>query len=57
MEAGAIIKMVEDVFFHLRFIIDVIRSDDDSTIQAVLKHPERGTQGQVLKSSKDKLCG
>ena len=42
MEASAILKMVEDAFYNRLFIIDVIVSDDDSTIGAVLKHPTKG---------------
>ena len=55
MEASTILNMVEDAFYNRFFIIDVIVSDDDSTIRAVLKHPSKGAQGQVLKSSKGKL--
>ena len=55
MEAYAILKMVEDAFYNLLFIIDSIASNGDSTMRAVLKHPSKGTQGQVLKSSKVKL--
>ena len=55
MEASAILKMVEDAFYNCFFIIDVIVSDDDSTMRAVLKHPYKGARGQVLKSSKGKL--
>ena len=55
MEADAILKMVEYAFRHHFFIIDVIVSNYDSTIQAVLKHPSRGAQGQFLKSPKGKL--
>ena len=54
MEASAILKMVEDAFYNRFFIIDVIVSDDDSTMQAVLKHPSKGARVQVLKSSKGK---
>ena len=53
MEAGAILKMAEDAFHHHCFIIGVI-VNDDITIQAVLKHPSKGYQGQGLKSSKGK---
>ena len=42
MEAGAILTMVEDAFHHHCFIIDVIISNDDITMQAVLKNPPRG---------------
>ena len=52
MEDYAILKMVEDAFYNHFFIIDVIVSDNDRTMQAVLKHPSRGARGQVLKSSK-----
>ena len=55
MEASAIMKMVEDAYYNRFFIIDVIVSDDDSTIQDVLKHSSIGVRGQVLKTSKDKL--
>ena len=48
-------KMVEDAFLNRFFVIDIIVSDDDSTMQAVLKHPSKGARGQVLKSSKGKL--
>ena len=50
-----ILKMVEDALYNRFFIIDVIVSDDGSTMQAVLKHPSKGARGQVLKSSKGKL--
>ena len=53
--ASAIIQMVEDAFYNRFFIIDVIIRDNDSTIQSVLKHPSKGAQDQVLKSSKGKL--
>ena len=55
MEASAILKMVEDAFYNCFFIIDVIGSDDDSTMQTVLKHPSKGARGQVLNLSKGKL--
>ena len=55
MEASAILKMVEDAFYNIFFIMDVIVSDDDSTIRDVLKHPSKGARGQVLKSSKGKI--
>ena len=55
MEASAILKMVEDALYNSLFIIDVIVSDDDSTMQAVLKHPSTGVRGQVLKTNKGKL--
>ena len=47
--------MVEDVFHNCFFIIAVIVSDDESTMKAVLKHPYKGAQGQVMNSSKGKL--
>ena len=47
--------MVEDAFYNRFFIIDVIVSDDDSTMRAMLKHPFRCAQGQVIKLSKVKL--
>ena len=55
MEASAILEMVEDAFYSRLFIIDAIVSNDDNTIQAGLKHPSKGAQGQVLNSSKGKL--
>ena len=55
MEASAILKMVEDAFYNRFFFINVIISDDDSTMRAVLKHSSNGARGQVLKSSKGKL--
>ena len=55
MEASAILKMVEDAFYNRFFVIDIIVSNDDITIRAVLKHPSKGARGQVLKSSKGKL--
>ena len=57
MEGSAIMNMVEDAFYNLFFIIDVIVSDNGSTMQARLKHPSKGAQDQVLKSSKVKLEG
>ena len=55
MEASAILKMVEDAFLNCFFVIDIIVSDNDSTMRAVLKHPSKGSRGQVLKSLKGKL--
>ena len=55
MEASANLKMVEDAYYNHFFIIDVIVSDDDSTMRAVLKHPSICARGQVLKTSKGKL--
>ena len=47
--------MVEDAFYNITFIVDIILSENDRTIGAVLKHPLIGVQGQVLKTSKGKL--
>ena len=55
MEAYAIMNMIEDKFHHRCFIIDLIVSDNASTMRAVLKHTSRGYRVQVLKSSKGKL--
>ena len=55
MEASAIMKMLKDAFYNHFLIIDVIVINDDSTMQAVLKHPSKGARVQVLKSSKGKL--
>ena len=55
MDAAEILKMVEDTLLDICFIIDAIISGDDITMQAVLKHPSIGAQGQVLESSKVKL--
>ena len=55
MEASAILKVVEDALYNSFFIIDIIVSDDDSTMRSVLKHPSKGARGQVLKSSKGNL--
>ena len=55
MEAYAILKMVEDALQNRFFIIDVIVSNNDSTMCAVIKHPPKGALGQILKSSKVKL--
>ena len=55
MEASTILNMAEDGFCNRFFIIDVIISNDDTTMQAVLKHPSKNVRGQVLKSSKGKL--
>ena len=55
MEASAVLKMVEDALYDQLFIVDVIVSDNDSTMLAVLKHPLIGVRGHVLKSSKGKL--
>ena len=55
MKAYAILKMAEDAFYNRFYIIDVIVSDDDSTMRAVLKHPSKVARGQVMKSSKQKI--
>ena len=55
MEASAILKMVENTFYNYFFVVDIIVSDNDSTIRAVLKNPLIGVQVQVLKTSKGKL--
>ena len=55
MEASTILKMVEDAFYNRFFIVDVIVSDNDRTLRAVLKHTLIGVRGQVLKTSKGKL--
>ena len=55
MEASAILKMVEDAFLNRFFVIDIIVSDDDRTMRAMLKNPSKVARVQVLKSSKGKL--
>ena len=55
MEASVILKMVENAFLNCFFVIDIIVSDNDRTMRAVLKHPSKGARGQVLKSSKGKF--
>ena len=42
MEASDILMIVEDEFYNQFFIVDIIVSDDERTIQAVLKHPSIG---------------
>ena len=54
MEASAILKMLEDAFYNHFFIIDDIVSDDDRTMQYLLKHPFKGVWCQIIKSSKGK---
>ena len=49
--------MVDDAFYNHFFIIDVIFSNDDSRLRAVLDHQSIGVQGQVLKKFKGKLDG
>ena len=55
MEASEILNMVEDALYSCFFIIYVIVSNDNITIQAVLKHTSKGDQGQVMKLSKLKI--
>ena len=55
MEASAILNMVEDAFYNQFCIVDIIVSDDDSTMRALLKHKSIGFRGQVLNTSKGKL--
>ena len=55
MEDSAILNMVEEAFYNRFLIVDVIVSDDDSTMRSVLKNPSIGVRGQVLKTSKGKL--
>ena len=43
MEASEILNMVEDAFYNSFFIIDVVVSDNESTMRDVLKHPYKGT--------------
>ena len=50
VEASAILNMVEDAYYNRFFIIDVIVSDNDITIRAVLKHIIIGVRGQFLKT-------
>ena len=47
--------MVEDAFCNQFFVVYVMVSDDDSTMQAVIEHPSIGVRGQVLKTPKGKL--
>ena len=55
MEVSAILKVVEDALYNCLFIIDVIVSDNGSTMRAVLKHPSKGDRVQVINSSKVNL--
>ena len=55
MDADAILKIVEDAFHHRRFIIDVIVSNNDSTMQTVFNNSTRGDRVQVLDSFKVKF--
>ena len=47
--------MVEDAFHNIFFIVDVILSDNNSTMRGVLNHPLICVQVEVLKTSKRKL--
>ena len=55
MEASAILQIVDDELYNRFLIIYVIISNDESTIQAVLKNPSKGARVQVMKSSKGKI--
>ena len=55
MENSEILKMVEDSFYNRLFIIYFVVRNNDSTMQAVLKHISKGERGQVLNSSKGKI--
>ena len=55
MEAYAILNMVGDALYNCFFIINVIVNDDDRSMRAMRKHPSKGAQCQVMKSSKGKL--
>ena len=48
-------KMVEDAYYNQFFIVDVIVSDNDSTMQSMLKNPLIGFRVQVLNSCKVKI--
>ena len=47
--------MVGYAYYNRFFIINVIVSNDETTMYSVLKHPSIGVRGQVLKTSKGKL--
>ena len=55
MESSTILKMVEDTFYNRFFVVDVIVSDNNSTIKAVITHPLIGVRGQVVNTYKLKL--
>ena len=42
IEASTIMKMVEDAFYNIFLIIDVIVRNNDSTMGDVIKHPSKG---------------
>ena len=48
-------NIVEYAFYNCFFIIDVIFSNGDSTMQAVLKYQSKVARGEVLKSPKGNL--
>ena len=48
-------KIVEDAFYNRFSIVDVIVSNYESTMLAVLKHPYIGVRDQVLNTPKGKL--
>ena len=55
LEADAILKILENIFCHCYFFIDVIISENDIKMQSVLKHASKGPQDKFLKSSKSNL--
>ena len=55
MEASAILKMVEDAYYNRFFIIDVIVSNNDSTMRAVLKHLIMVSEVKFLRNRKGNL--
>ena len=55
MEDSEILNMIENSFSNHFFIIYFFISDNDSTMWYVLKRPSKGSWGQFLKSSKEKL--
>ena len=55
MGFGEILNMLENAFHNLCFIIDVIVSDNDSTMIYVINNPSRGALRKVLNLSKGKL--
>ena len=55
MKADAILKMIEYAFHPRYFIIDFIKRENVSTMQAGLKHTPRDYRVQVLESPKGDL--
>ena len=55
MEASEILKREEDAFYDRFFIVDVIVSDNDGTMQAVLKHLMKVPEVKLLSHPKEKL--